>query len=328
MSKENQKLKLLYLADILMEKTDENHFLTANQLCEELAKYDVPAERKVIYKDLELLRDVYGMDIIKGEKRNSGYGLAGRNFELAELKLLVDAVQSSRFITAKKSEQLIKKLEKLTSKYEAQKLQRQVFIYNRVKTENETIFYHVDMIHEAISANVRIRFKYVEWNREKKSVYRKNGEDYQISPWCLTWDNQSYYLIGHEESSGKIKHFRVDKMRQMKLTKLPRLGQELFQAFDLAAFSKKTFRMFGGKDARVTLRCQNYLAGVILDRFGVDVMMIPEGENEFRTRFDVAVSSQFFGWLAGLGNGVEILDPWEIKEEYRQYLENILKLYQ
>ena len=327
MSGQNQKKKILCLLQILRERTDENHIMSAPELCNALKEYGINAERKAIYTDIEALQDI-GVDIVQKKGSNPGYYIGNREFELAELKLLVDAAQASKFITKRKTEELIKKLGELTSKYEAHQLQRDVYIYNRTKTQNETIIYNVDYIHDAMLANVQIQFQYSEWTVTKELRLKKNGEFYVVSPWALTWADENYYLIAYDEKADMIKHYRVDKMQKMGLRKEKRLGCEQFQKFDLAAFSRKTFGMYGGKDASVTLYGKNALAGVVLDRFGQDVFMAPADEEHFRARVTVAVSQQFFGWLTGLGTGIQIAGPEEVKEKYREYLRDLLENYE
>ncbi len=327
MAGQSQKIKILYLMKILLTRTDEDHLLSAKDLCEALEEYGIKAERKSIYTDIEALKE-YGLDIIQQRGKNPGYYIGSREFELAELKLLVDAVQSSKFITHKKTQDLIKKLEQFTSKYKATQLQRQVFIYNRSKTENEKIYYNVDDIHTAILENVQIRFQYTEWTVKKELAFKKNGAFYEVSPWALTWDDENYYLIAYDEGANQMKHYRVDKMRSVSLMKKSRVGEEMFRDFDLAVFSKKTFSMFGGTEQKVALLCKNSLVGVILDRFGKDVMLIPVDGETFRVRISVAVSPQFFGWITGLGNDVQIQEPAEVKEQYIEYVKTILRNYE
>lgn len=305
----NQKLKLLYLMKILLEKTDDTHSITMPEILSSLEKYDVTAERKSIYDDLEALR-VFGMDII-GEQRNKTYyyRVGKRDFELAELKLLVDSVQSSKFITAKKSNELIKKLENLSSKYEASQLQRQVYVDGRIKTMNESIYYNVDKIHAAIGANVKIKFQYFQWNVDKKMQLRKNGEFYCVSPWALSWDNENYYLIGFDCEACIIKHYRVDKMLKIDLTEEKRAGKELFETFDVAVYSGKMFGMYDGEVQVVKLECENRLAGVIIDWFGKDVQLKRVDLDHFIVNVEVAVSQQFLAWVVGLGRGVKVIGP-------------------
>ena len=323
-----QKMKLLYLMKILTERTDENHPLTAAELCTILSmEYDVPAERKSVYRDIAALRE-FGLDIEQGTGGIPGFYMGSRLFELAELKLLVDAVQASRSITGKKTDELIQKLESLAGREDARQLQQQVFLYKRAKTENETIYYNVDYIHTAIYTNVQIRFQYTEWTRQKEIRLKRNGAWYVVSPWALTWDDENYYLIAYDEQSERLKHYRVDKMQKMELLEEKRLGKELFENFDIVAFEKRTFGMFGGREERVTMVCREYLAGVIIDRFGRDVMMVPQGGEWFRISVPVAVSPQFFGWAAGLGTGIQILRPENVRREFQEYLKGIASMYE
>ncbi len=324
----NHKMALLYMMRILLEQTDDDHALNASQLIEMLGEYGCEADRRTIYSNVEILQD-FGLDILKNEGGAGGYYVGSREFELPELKLLVDAVQSSKFITSKKTQELIGKIEKLTNEQKARDLNRAVFIRNRMKAGNETIYYNVDGIHEAMNRDRRIAFSYAEWTTDKKLVPKREGADYVVSPWALTWDDENYYLIAFDEGSekerGRIKHFRVDKMLDLRvLEDKSREGQEAFKDFDLAAFAKKTFGMYGGREVDVTLRCANELAGVVFDRFGTGVMPIPDGEGAFTLRVPIALSHQFFGWVTGIGPGMEIVAPEDVRKEYREYLEQMI----
>lgn len=323
---ENQKQKLLHIAQYLMENTDENHAVSTPQLIEYLKSQGIKAERKSIYNDIDTLND-FGMDIIRSEEHRGGYMLASRPFELAEVKLLVDLVQSSKFITEKKSRELIGKLETLTSKYDAKAMRRQVEIVGRSKTHNENIYYNVDMVHTAIHKNVKIRFHYFDWDINKKMQLRHEGAWYEVSPWRLTWDDENYYLMAFDEKAEEIRYYRVDKIVDTTLTEESRVGKEAFENMDMAEFSKKTFGMFAGAEKTVRLRCENSLAGVIIDTFGTDVSIRPDGDMHFVARMDVLVSPQFFGWLAGLGARVEIISPDETRKEYINYITNIISRY-
>lgn len=323
----NQKLKLLYLVKIMQEKTDDNHWLTISDIQKELECYDIRAERKSLYDDFESLRK-YGLDIIM-EKMGVKcyYHIGSRELEVAELKLLVDAVQSSKFITEKKSNQLIKKLEKSTSKYEAKQLNRQVYVHGRVKTMNESIYYNVDKIHNAIGNNVQIKFQYYQWNVKKEMELKHNGSFYKISPWELMWDNENYYLVGYDSVAGYIKHFRVDKMIKISLTDKERDGKEIFDKIDMVSYSNKRFGMYDGEERTVQLEFDNYLVGVVLDRFGKDARLYPVDDNHFRVRVDVAISRQFYGWIMGLGNGVRIVGPDEVVDGLKEEIKGIMGVY-
>lgn len=324
----NQKMKLLYLLKILTEQSDEEHCLSAQALIEALAVYDVKAERKSIYDDIAQLID-FGYDIVLVKaKSGGGYYLAGREFELAELKLLVETVQASRFLTLKKSRELIAKIEKLASKSEAGQLQRQVYVANRIKTANESIYYIVDDIHRAIQNNVQISFQYLEWNLAKELVPRKDGKIYRASPWALTCKDENYYLIAHDGESDTIKHFRVDKMGHIQvLDGIMREGAGLFERFDIAAYANKTFGMFGGREEIVTLEFENRFIGVVLDRFGKEIPVRKRDEEHFSVRVQVALSGQFYGWMTGLGVGARITAPADVVEEYKKYLQQVEEQY-
>lgn len=324
---ENQKLKLLYLMKIFMEETDSYHGLTMPDIIDLLEEYDVKAERKSLYDDIEMLNN-FGLDI-QGEKvgKSYVYYMASRDFELPELKLLVDAVQSSKFITQNKSNSLIKKLESLASVYEGKELHRQVYVANRTKTINESIFYNVDYIQQAIADNKQITFKYFQWNYKKEQELRHDGKNYVISPWALTWDDENYYMVGYDAEEDKIKHFRVDKMLKITVLEDKRLGKNLFKQFDMAVYSNKVFGMYGGKEETVALLCDKDMAGVIIDRFGKDVAIREEDEEHFVTRVNVAVSPQFFGWVCSLGGKVKIISPDSVVDAMKKEIKKQMNLY-
>lgn len=327
MATANQRLKQIYLMKVLLDNTDETHSLTMPEIVTALNEYGISAERKSIYDDIEALR-VFGMDII-GEKsgRTFMYHVGSRDFELAELKLLVDSVQSSKFITAKKSNELISKIEKIASKHEAKQLQRQVFVSERIKTMNESIYYNVDIIHSAIANNAKIKFQYFQWNVNKQQELRHDGEYYLISPWALTWDDENYYMIGYDHKVGIIKHYRVDKMLRIEETVENREGRQHFRQFDRAVYAKKMFGMFDGKEQSVRIECINSLAGVMIDRFGKSVSMIKKDEDHFVVNVTVAVSRQFFGWIISLGSGVVITEPDNVVEQLKEEIRDLNKRY-
>jgi len=318
---DNQKSKILHLMQILLEQTDETHKLSVNDLISKLARLDISVERKTIYADIEVLRQ-FGIDIVMDKTKTYGYYVATRDFELPELKLLADAVQSSKFITERKTLQLIKKLERLMSKHDAGKLRRQVYIQNRVKSMNESIYYSVDTLHEAISEDKKISFKYSSYDAEKKQVFRKDGEPYIVSPAALTWNEENYYLIAYSEERSGITHFRVDRMSTVK--KLPDSRNTAASGFKLAEYSKKVFGMFGGEEADVKLRINNKIAGSVIDRFGKDIIMVPDGKNHFTIRVRVALSPIFHGWLFQFGDLCEVLEPQSLKTELKNKAKDFL----
>jgi len=324
---ENQKLKMLYLVKILSEETDEAHGLTAQEIIARLADFDVNAERKTLYTDLEDL-ERYGLEILREKSgRSTLYRLANRRFELPELKLLVDSVQASRFITERKSRELIKKLESLASIYEAKYLHRQVLISGRIKAMNESIYYNVDMLHEAINADRQIRFRYYRWNVRKEMEYRRDGAWYQVSPWCLIWDDENYYLVAYDAQEEKIKHYRVDKIVRLSITEEARLGKKAFTAFDAARYTQSQFGMFGGKPMRVSLEGRGDMVGTLLDRFGRDITVIPLDGGRFAAYVDVLVSRHFLAWIIALGDGIRITGPEELVAEMREEAARLSDLY-
>ena len=316
------KLRTLYIMDELLEKSDEDNRISTGAFIEMLASNGIKADRKTLYDDIETLK-TWGMDIIYTKEKPAGYYLTSRKFELPELKLLVDAVQSSKFITEKKSRKLIRKLESLASINEAKQLQRHVYITNRIKTPNESIYYNVDKIQEAILSDRKISFIYFKWNIEKELVPRNEGRPFVISPWALTWDDENYYMVGFDDFSGLVKHYRVDKMQRIELTEEKRTGESEFDMFDLARFAKCTFGMYGGKVEQVTFECENSMIGAFIDRFGKDIIIWKAYDEHFCVSHEVAVSGQFFGWVVGLGARVRIKGPDHVVNEFREWLDNI-----
>ena len=323
-----QKLKILYVMEYLFKYSDEEHIVTVAQLIKELERHGIQAERKSIYADIEALRE-YGLDIVQGGAgRTAGYYVASRDFELPELKLLVDSVQSSKFITYKKSLGLIQKIEQLASVYEAQQLRRQVHVTHRVKTDNESIYYNVDEIHRGIAANKKIRFHYFEYTPEKKRRFRKDGEWYVVSPFALPWDDENYYMVSFDSQADLIKHFRVDKMADISVTEEARDGESIYQELDMGMYARKTFGMFTGRETRVRLRFENALAGAVMDRLGQNVMMVPDGQAHFTLQAEVVISPQFFAWSCGFGGRAKILGPESVVEEMKQHVRTIADLYE
>jgi len=321
---QNQKAKLLYLARILSQQTDQEHPMTIARMMDLLQAQGVDVrDRKSLYDDLETLR-VFGMDIEKQrEGRSVGYYVAGREFELPELKLLVDAVQSSRFITHNKTNQLIRKVESLASVHQARQLQRQVYVTRRIKAMNESIYYTVDALHEAIDSGKQIRFHYFEWTlgrgRERvEKRLRRGGGWYQVSPFSLVWDNENYYLVAFETESGTVRHYRVDKMQNLTVTDLSREG--LPENFDPAAYAGSLFGMYNGVQETVKLRFENSLIGVVADRFGREVFLSPDGDSHFTVTTKVAVSPQFLSWVFSFGSQAQILSPEPVRNQFLQLL--------
>lgn len=322
----NQKLKLLCLKDILENYTDDNNKLSTKEIIEKLGEYGIKAERKSVYDDIECLK-FYGLDIITEKTDSNRYYIGERTFELPELKLLVDSVQSSKFLTVKKSAALIKKIESLCSKNQGASLQRQVFVANRVKNMNESIYRTIDDIHTAILSDKQISFKYVTYTVERTQVYKKNGESYVISPYALLLEEQNYYLLGYDSKTNIFKHFRVDKIVEIKISDSERDGQNEFRKIDLGKYSKKFFSMFGGDEENIKLRVDSDLIGVIIDRFGKNVFISNKNDSFFDINVDIAVSPQFFGWVTSFSGKIKIISPKNVVDDFENHLNNLISFY-
>ncbi len=314
-----QRLKLLYLYKILTEQTDENHALTLPEIITKLEFYGISAARKALYEDIEALK-LYGLDIVDGRGRNANYRVVSREFELAELKLLADAVTSSKFLTEKKSRELTNKIASLCSVHEAKQLRRQVFVSGRVKSINEKIYLAVDAIHHAISSGKQITFRYFSYDREKRKVYRDGKRT--CSPYALVWDDEKYYMVAYCEKRSSIINFRVDRMETVEISEAP--ARPLPVGFDLTEYLGSTFSMFAGESREVKLRFHNKLVNSVIDRFGKDIKMVPLDDDHFSIHASVKVQPPFFGWLFQFGEQASILEPADVVEEYRQMLQSTM----
>ena len=321
-----QKLKLLRLRDYLLRSTDPEHGVTVRQMIEHLDALGIRAERKSLYDDLAALGpDGYGMDIVAA---GGSYSLASRDFELEEVKLLVDMVQSSNFITRRKTDELIRKLESLVSVHDARQLSRQVYVRNRVKAMNESVYLNVDKISEAIADDLRLRFQYFQYNTKKEKQLRHGGRFHEVSPFALIWVDQNYYLLAYSAEAGAMRHYRVDRMTAIRHQTGPREGKELFAKTDMSTYTTKVFNMFTGEEKRVRLRFASRLVDPVVDRFGEAALLIPDGEDAFTVTVDVVVSPQFYAWLAPFGRDAEILSPPEVREGMARMLRDILAVYE
>ncbi len=321
------KMKMLHLIRIFSQETDDEHALTLQEIITRLAAENITADRKTLYNDFENLRQ-FGFDIIAQQRdRTTYYHLGERDFELPELKLLVDSVQAAKFITARKSQELIRKLERYTSIYQAAQLHRQVYIAGRVKAMNESIYYNIDRIHSAINAGSQIRFQYGQWNLNKEMELRRGGDWYQVSPWALTWDDEKYYLVAYDADANMIKHYRVDKMLRIKALDESRQGQKAFEAFDMALYSKSVFGMFTGEETTVTLEAENHMVGVIIDRFGKEINLAPVSDTHFQATVNVIASPQFIGWIVALGKSIRIVAPDALVERMREEIHRLSEQY-
>ena len=339
MKREGQKMRLFALKEILERETDDKHSITMDGILQLLqTKYDMKAERKSIYDDMRAFRESEFMYVTPPQGRERGYSVADRLFHVSELKMMIDAIQSSKFLSEKTTSDLIKKLETLCSKYEAQGLQRNVVILNRVKSisSSSVLFRNIDVIHRAISLNAQISFQYFTFDLKKQKKYMRKGERYQVSPWSMIYTDDNYYLLAYID--GDFKHFRVDKMDNVQafileegdseIVTLEREGREAFEKKDMSAYTKYTFSMYGDNPTPVTMVFQNRMVGVVVDRFGRDVLIMREDDRHFRITVPVAVSDQFFGWVFGLGKTVRIVGPEDVKEKMKKALADISARYE
>ena len=318
----NQRLKLFYLLDYLLQNTDETHTVKVQEIIEHFENYyKIPVEQKTVCSDLHLL-DEYGYEP-QYDGRTRGWRIIVREFDTQELQLLIDSVQASRFITQKKAKELTDKLKAKASRFDRVLLERRCYVPNRVRSMNDKIFYSLDDLHIAIANDWQITFRYFYFTPKKERAYYK--KTYSASPYALLWSDNNYYLLAYE--SGKMKHFRVDKMDGIAIVRTKREGKEVFKDMKLNERSLRMFSMFSGKVQKVKIRFSNHLANVVIDRFGRDIVMVPDDEKHFTIHTDIEVSPQFFGWLCGLGRGARILAPAEVVEEMGNYVKGIAVMY-
>ncbi|MCF0132160.1 MAG: WYL domain-containing protein [Pseudobutyrivibrio sp.] len=315
-----QKVKFLYLIEYLTRNTDEYHPATSADIIGYLNEKGLLAERKAIYRDIASLQEA-GYDIIKN---SDGYYMGSRTFELAELKLLADAVSASKFISERKSIDLLKKLETLTGKYEARQLSRQVIVPDRVKTDNDKIFYTIDTIYKCISDNLMLSFQYEEWNIHKEKVLRHDGKIYCVSPGFLIRNDENYYLVAYDVESKDIRHYRVDKIVSASIVDSPREGLKALTSISKEEYAASHISMFSGEKITLSIKCPARLCGVVIDKFGSDIAIRPLTDEYIQARVEVAISPQLYGWLTGVG--AVITAPSKEADNYKAYLQKQLDL--
>ena len=323
-STSESKYRILLLMRILLENTDEQHPMGVAQMADKLASLGIEAERRTLYDDIQTL-ERFGLDIVHRKDKTYGYFVGERSFELAELKLLADAVQSSKYITYKKTNELIKKLTSLASIYQAGQLNRQLYISDKAKSMNEAIYINIDAVHNAISADKKLRFKYTEYGSDKKLHLKRGGEDYIVSPYLLTSADDNYYMVGYYEHRGILSHFRVDKMQSPELLEEKRVLSN--EKLDATEYVLRNFSMFGGELTRVEMRFAQRLIGVVIDRFGKDIYVLHDDGEHFRVRADINVSNAFLGWIMQFGTDAEIISPHEVCERIGKLASNVAGMY-
>lgn len=316
----NQKMKVLYIMDYLMRNTDEEHPAPMKEIIGYLESCGISAERKSIYSDIEGLQ-LFGVDILSSSK---GYYVVSRDFELPELKMLVDCISASRFLTEKKSESLIKKIESLASRHEGYKLQRQVYIANRIKAGNEDIYRSVDTLSEAINQKKKVSFMYFEYDSGKRKKFKNNGEKYVVSPYGLTVSDENYYLISYYPKHEGLTHFRVDRMSDIKSEQDAIIEAEsiMGEGFDIGEYSKKVFSMYSGESTHVEILCENDMMNSVIDKFGKDVFVRKADSGHFIVSADVDISPTFFAWIFTFGGKMKIISPEGVK---KQFMDTVMK---
>lgn len=315
---DSKKLIPIYLQKIFLEKTDKTHFIRMPEILAELEKKGVTADRRTIYTNISLLEAVdFHIEGVQ-EKGNYKYHLPERTFNSNELKILIDSVASSKFLTEKKSRELIKKLKTLGSTFDNESFNRRVLLDKRVKSMNDRIFKNLDSLYAAIANNSQVTFQYTRWNVQRKFDLLRSGKDFIASPYAISMNDDNYYLIAYDTRTKGLRHYRIDKMQSIKLTYESREGKEHFKTFDMVEYSKKAFGMFGGKEETITIEAPNRLVGVFIERFGDSARIRPNLDKKdfFIARITVYTSIQFYGWLLGLGKDVKIISPETVKEEY------------
>ena len=321
---DNQKLKIFYILDYLQRNSHQDHPIRAAELIQMLDRqHNISCDRKTVYSDIAALQD-YGVDIVSLPGKNGGYYIASRNFELPELKLLIDAVQSSRFLTEKKSRELIEKLCAQCSVHDARLMRRDVLVSGRVKSMNETIYYNVDAIQDAIALNRQITFRYFDRDLNGKRNYRER--QYEASPYGLCQDNENCYLLAHSPRHG-VTSYRVDRMQDIRIAEETRTPCPELTGKNLTEYANRLFQMFYGETTTVKLRFHRSLTNVVMDRFGRETMLIPDGEEHFVFTVNVAVSPMFLSWVIGFGSKAKILYPESVIDDCRELCRQTMDQY-
>lgn len=321
--KANQRLRILFILDYLQKNSHQDHPVSAVELIQFLEQNEIPSDRKTVYADITALQD-YGLDIVRNTGRNGGCYIASRNFELPELKLLINAVQSSRYLTEKKSRELIEKLCSQCNEQDAKLVRRDVYVSGRVKSMNETIYYNVDAIQEAIGQNLQISFRYFDWGLNGQRVYRDRS--YTASPYGLCQDNENCYLLAYSERHG-ITSYRVDRMSDIQLLTERRVPCPELTGKNLIDQANRRFQMYSGNLVSVKLRFHRSLTNAVIDRFGKETMLLPDGDDYFVFTVQVAVSPLFLSWVMGFGEKARILYPASVVEDCKALCNAVLSQY-
>ncbi|MBQ9135190.1 MAG: WYL domain-containing protein [Lachnospiraceae bacterium] len=328
-SSESKKLIPVLLQQLFLQKTDKTHFVRMPEIKNYLEQHGIFADRRTIYAAISILNSADFEIVGVQEKGGYKYHHPNRTFDTNELKFLIDSVSTSRFLTEKKSRELINKIKRLGSDFDSELLNRNFLMSNKIKSMNDKVLKNLDLLYSAMRNNYRVTFQYMKWTPQKKLDFVRKGETYLVSPFAVTLHDDNYYLIAFDNKYQDLRHFRIDKMQSIKGTDEPREGIEIFKNFNIVDYNQKTFNMFSGREESVQLQCRNALAGAFIDRFGTDITMRPDLQhpNHFITRITVNISPQFYGWLFGLGKGVKILAPESVITEFEEMAQGILSNY-
>lgn len=327
---DSKRLSLIYLQELFLRKTDETHYVKMPEILSFLEKKDIFIDRRTVYTYFKLL-NYTGFEIIAVKERGDcKYHHPQRIFDITELKFLIDSIAASKFLTGKKSKELINKVKSLASDYDSVALNRSVLLGNRVKSINNMVLNNLDTIYEAIADNSKITFQYMRWNPQRKLEYQKGGKLYTASPYAVSLNTDNYYLIAYDNEADILKHYRIDKMKNISLLHEAREGKKIFKSFNPVDYTLKTFGMYGGREETITIECSNFLVGVFIDRFGYAAHLRPDFENPDKTiiRISVNVSPQFYAWLFALGTGVKIISPESVINEFVAMTDSVLNNYQ
>ena len=327
---DSKKLTLIYLQELFLEKTDATHYVRMPEILAYLASKDVFVDRRTVYTDLKLL-DYTGFEIVGiQEKGGYKYHHPSRQFSANELKFLIDSVAASKFLTEKKSKELIAKIKTLGSPFDTESFNRNILLGKRIKSMNEKVLKNLDLIYAALSNNSQITFQYMKWNSQRQLEYFKDGQLYTVSPFAVSLSDDNYYLIAYDTASDTLKHYRIDKMKNIRQTFEARTGKEYFKTFDIVDYTQKTFGMFTGREETVTFEVYNSLAGVFIERFGeaVHIRKSLDNPHTFVARATVYISPQFYAWVFGLGKGIKILSPESVVTGFTAAAKEILAKYQ
>lgn len=320
------KLRLLYIYQHLLQHSDAEHPISTHEILKYLKdKHGMEVNRTTLPNDFAMMEQAgIHFEVIKS--RQNKYYYDGWLFDIPELKILIDAVSSSKFITEKRSKELIKKLVSLTSEYNAEKLRRHITVEGRIKSDNEKAFYIVDCINTAIDKNCKISFQYAEYNNRKRKVLRNDGNAYIVSPYALVWDGDYYYVIGYCDNRESIRHFRLDRIYRIPSLLESEQSNLVSKSFNLSEYLQKTFRMYGGDETiQVTLQCESYLMNAIVDHFGTNIWTEEIDENHFKTIVTVSPSPTFYRWVFGWNGAMKIVAPNNVKSGYKAMLRKALK---